>query len=316
MLAASVDRYGAPSVIRVVEVPDPTAGAGEVLVRVTAASVNSGDARMRAANFPPGFGGVARLAIGFRGPRRRILGIALAGTIEAVGAGVTDLAPGDRVAGMIGARMGAHAELAAVQATRLARIPAGVSDDAAAAALFGGTTALYFLRTRAAVSAGDTVLVNGASGSVGSAAVQFARIAGARVTAVTRASNAELVRRLGADRAIDYTVTPLEALDEKFDVVFDAVGNLDRKSGMRLVAEGGVLQLVVAGLGDMLGARGRVHAGTAPERVDDVEHILALVAAGKFDPLVEEVGGLDQVAVAHERIDSGRKVGNLVVTPG
>ena len=170
------------------------------------------------------------MAIGFRGPRRRILGIAVAGTVEAVGAGVIDFAPGDRVAGMIGAQMGAHAEFAAVRASRLARIPAGVSDAAAAAALFGGTTALHFLRTRAAVSAGDTVLVNGASGSVGSAAVQFARIAGARVTAVTRASNAELVQRLGAERVIDYTVTPLHTLDERFDIVVDTVGNLDRKS--------------------------------------------------------------------------------------
>lgn len=324
MRAAVVDRYGPPSVIRVREVPDPAPGRGEVLVRVTAASVNSGDARIRAARFPSGMGVGARLALGIRGPRGAVLGVAYAGVVEALGPGAgpgadpgagPGISVGDRIAGMTGMRMGAHAELAVVPAARAVPIPEGVSDADAVGSIFGGTTALYFLRDRAKLASGQTVLVNGAAGSVGSAAVQLARGLGAHVTAVTRSANADLVRRLGAERTIDYTRTPLDTLDERFDVVFDTVGNVDIAGGRRLLAPGGALLLAVAGLGQMLRARGAVHAGTSPERPEDIAHLLALVATGSFDPLVDIVGGLDAVALAHERIDSGHKTGNLVVQP-
>ncbi|HRA74885.1 MAG TPA: NAD(P)-dependent alcohol dehydrogenase [Propionicimonas sp.] len=316
MRAAVVSRYGPPEHLELVDVPAPEPRAGEVLVRVAAVAVTSGDARMRAGRFPRGFGLLARLAIGLRGPRRRILGIAIAGTVESVGSGVVDFSPGDPVAGMTGSRLGGYAELVAVSAATLVPIPAGVTPPDAAGVLFGGTTALYFLRDRARIKAGDSVLVNGASGAVGASAVQLAKHFGAEVTAVTSERNAALVRRLGADHVVDYAQTPVQALPSRYDIVFDAVGNLSRTDGRALLNPDGSLILAVASLADTVLAREPVIAGPAPERADDVAFLLQLAADGELDPLTEVVGGLAAVVEAHRRVDSGRKVGNLVVLPG
>lgn len=313
MRAAVVDRYGAPEQVRITPVPDPRPGRGEVLVGVEAVAVTAGDARMRAARFPRGFAVPGRVALGVRGPRRRILGAAVAGTVVQVGHDVDGLRVGDRVAGMNGMRLGGHAELVAMRARSLARIPPGVTADAAAGALFGGTTALHFLRDR--VAPGATVLVNGASGAVGSSAVQLAAVAGAEVTAVTSARNTELVARLGAVHAVDYAAVPVATLPGPYDVVLDAVGNLSRSVGLTLLTERGVLLLAVADLSDTVRARGRVVAGPAPERASDVERLLGMLERGELDPVTEVVGGLDAVVEAHRRVDGGHKVGNLVVRP-
>ncbi len=314
MKAAVIDSYGPPDVVRIAEVPRPEPKRGQVLVRVVATAVTAGDARIRGARFPRGFAPLARLALGLRRPRRPILGVVLSGVVEAAGPGAHRFRPGDEVCGMTGAALGAHAEFAAVSERRLAPKPGGVSHADAAAALFGGTTALHFLRDRAALTPGRTVLVNGASGAVGTSAVQLAKHLGAHVTAVTSARNAELVVGLGADRVIDYTSTPLEQLGERFDVVLDAVGNLPRASGMRLLTERGVLLLVVADLWDMVRARGRVKAGRpAPERAEDIEYLLGLVASGVLRPVVRELGGLGAIVDAYRLVDSGHKVGNLIV---
>lgn len=315
MRAAVVTRYGQPDAVRVVELPTPEPGAGEVLVRVAAAAVTAADSRLRAGRFPPGFGAPARLAMGIRGPRARILGNSLSGTVERVGPGVTAFAPGDEVAGMTGFRMRAHAEYAVAPVASLARKPAEVGHADAAGILFGGTTALHFLRDRARVAPGETVLVNGASGSVGSAAVQLARHLGATVTAVASARNRDLVLRLGAGRAVDYAATPVAGLAERFDVVLDAVGNLSRADGLRLLADDGRLALVVASLADTVRAGGRVLAGPAPERAEDIAFLLGLVAAGDLRAVTEVAGGLETLPEAHRLVDSGRKVGNLVVLP-
>ena len=197
MRAAVVNRYGPPEDIVVAEIPTPELRPGEVLVRVEAVAVTSGDARLRAGRFPKGFGLLARLGVGLRGPRRRILGVALSGRVERVAPGVQGFAPGDEVAGMSGTRLGAHAEFVAVPAASMVHKPGTVAHADAAGVLFGGTTALYFLRDRAGVRPGDTVLVNGASGAVGSSAVQLAKYLGADVTAVTSAPNADLVAGWG-----------------------------------------------------------------------------------------------------------------------
>lgn len=314
MRAAVVDRYGPPEVARVVEVPDPAPGAGDVLVRVAAAAVTSGDARIRGARFPAGFGPFARLGLGLTRPRRRVLGLCFSGVVEAVGRDVTGVAVGDEVAGMSGARMGAHAELVAVPAGRVVTKPAGVGHEAAAGVLFGGTTALFFLR-QAGLRAGASVLVAGASGAVGTNLVQLAKHLGAMVTAVTSGANAALVERLGADRVIDYTATDLTTVPDRFDVVVDAVGSLGITGGRRLLAPGGVLVLGVAGLGETLRARGNVRAGAAPERAEDFAELLALVASGELEVVLDEAVPLTDIATAYRRVDSGRKVGNVVVRP-
>lgn len=313
MQAALAGRYGPPDTIRITEIPAPEPRADEVLLRVVATPVTAGDARIRAGRFPPGFGPLARLGLGLRGPRRPVLGVVCSGVVERVGRRVTDLSPGDAVTGMTGARMGAHAEYLAVKAARLAPKPAGLSHAEAAGALFGGTTALHFLRDRAAVQPGQQVLVNGASGSVGSAAVQLARHLGAEVTAVTSGRNRELASRLGAAHVIDYTTAPIAQLRGDYDLVFDAVGNVARSDGPRLLAPGGSLVLAVAGLADTLRARGRIYAGATPERAEDFALLLDLAAQGRFDPLVRTLEGLEAIPEAHRVVDSGRKVGNLVV---
>lgn len=305
MRAAIADRYGPPEVMEVIEADDPRPGRDQVLVRVTAAAVTSGDARIRAARFPPGFGAVARMAFGLRRPRRPILGGTFAGVIEPTG---------ERVAGMTGMAMGTHAELVAVDAVRAVPIPDGVSDDDAAGVLFGGTTARHFLR-RAEVGPGQRVLVNGAAGAVGTNAVQLARHLGATVTGVCRGANAELVERLGAEHVIDHTTTDLGVISDRFDVVFDAVGNLSVARGRRLLTPGGRLVLAVAGLRDTVLRRRNVLTGASGERPEDIAALLGLVARGELRVVLDETYDLAEIVDAHRRVDTGRKVGNLIVRP-
>lgn len=318
MRAVVVDRYGPPEVAQVRDLPTPAPRRGQALVRVAAAAVTSGDARMRAGRFPPGFTVPARLALGVRGPRRRVLGAAFSGDVVALGDGVTGLAVGDRVSAMTGFTLGGHAELVAVRATRLVPTPPDLTHDAAAAVLFGGVTALDYLRDRARLTPGATVLVNGASGAVGTAAVQLARHLGATVTGVTSAPNAALVTRLGAARVVDHRTTSLDdlrAAGERFDVVLDAVGNVGTAGGRALLTPSGVLLLAVAGLGPTLTARGPVKAGPASEGVDVIADVLRLTAQGVLDPLVESTHPLAGIVDAYRRIDTGHKVGNIVVRP-
>jgi NADPH:quinone reductase-like Zn-dependent oxidoreductase len=242
-----------------------------------------------------------------------VLGICVSGVVAQVGDRVTGLTLGDEVCGMTGGVLGAHAELVAVKAERLVRKPPGVSHADAAGVLFGGTTAMHFLRDR--VRPGSTVLVNGASGAVGAATVQLARRAGARVTAVCSGPNADLVTSLGADAVIDYTKTPLETVTDTYDVVLDTVGNIAVPLGRSLLAPGGVLLLAVADLAQTLRARGDVVAGPAKERPEDFAVLLDLVAAGELRPLVERTFPLADIVEAHRLVDSGRKVGNVVVVP-
>ena len=159
------------------------------------------------------------------------------------------------------------------------------------------------------------VLVNGGSGAVGTAAVQLARHAGATVTAVTSDANTELMGSLGATHVIDYRRQPLDGIDERFDIVLDTVGNLDLTSGRRLLADGGRLLLAVASLGQMLRARGDVAAGPAPERVADMEELLALVAQGALTVVVSATFALSDIVEAYRLVDGGHKVGNVLVLP-
>lgn len=315
MRAAVIERYGAPEVVHVVDVPRPRPRAEEVLVRVEAAAVTSGDARIRGARFPAGFRIPARMAFGIVRPRRSILGSSFSGVVEEVGTRVHDLAPGDEVCGMTGFKFGAHAEYLTVPVKKIADKPSGVTHEDAAGLLFGGTTALYFLRDKASVGPGMSVLVNGASGAIGTNAVQLAKHFGATVTAVTSAPNAQLVMDLGADQVIDYTDHALTATAERFDVVLDAVGNLSIQSGRRLLRDQGVLLLAVASLGTTIRARGNVVAGSTPERVDDFTFLLQLLDQGEITVVHDQTYALDEIADAHRRVDSGHKRGNIVVRP-
>lgn len=315
MRAAVIDRYGPPEVVHVAEVPRPQPGKQDVLVRVRAAAVTSGDSRIRGARFPAGFGPMVRLAFGVTRPRRRVLGGTFAGVIEAVGAHVEDRVVGEAVCGMTGIRLGAHADFVVAPARRVVPVPVAVSLDDAAGVLFGGTTALFFLRDKASLSPGMSVLVNGASGAVGTNAVQLAKHFGATVTAVTSTANAGLVTSLGADDVIDYTTGDLATVHARFDVVLDCVGNLNITSGRRLLTDRGVLVLVVASLWNTIRARGNIIAGSSPERVDDFALLLDLIASGELSVVHDRSYDLEHVVDAYRYVDSGHKRGNVLIHP-
>ena len=210
--------------------------------------------------------------------------------------------------------MGPHADLVAARVKRVVKKPAGVTHDDAAAVLFGGTTALFYLRDKAGVKPGQSVLVNGASGAVGTNAVSSPSTSGPASPA-SRARNAALVSDLGAEHVIDYTRTPLEEVGERFDVVLDTVGSVTPASGKRLLRPGGVLLLAVADLWQTVTAHGQVKAGPAPERAEDAGLLLRLVAEGTLRVVIDHAYDLDDIAAAHERVDTGHKVGSIVVHP-
>lgn len=315
MRAAWFDRYGPPENVRVTDAPTPAPGAGEVLVRVHAAAVTSADSRVRGARFPKGFGPFARLVFGIARPRRRILGNSFSGLVEAVGPRVTRFRPGDAVCGMTGARMGAHAEYLAVADKRITAKPDTVSHDDAAGMLFGGTTALFFLRDKATVTPGTSVLVNGAAGAIGTNAVQLAKHAGAVVTGITSGPNTDLVKRLGADHIIDYTRHDPHTGTDRYDIVLDTVGNLSIATGRRLLTDDGVLLLAVGTLSENVRARGNIRTGTAPERPADFDHLLDLVASGNLEVVIDRAYDLADAAQAHAHVDTGHKIGNIVIRP-
>lgn len=322
MKAAIYRAYGPPGVVRVEDVTRPEPRDNEVLIRVQASTVSSADIRMRSLKLPPGFAPFARPALGLLGPRKPILGTELSGVIEAVGSRVTRFQVGDRVFAFPGIDLGAHAELRAMpEEGRIAPMPAGLTFAQAAALCFGGTTALHFLQDKAQLQPGQRVLVIGASGAVGSAAVQIARALGAEVTGVSSAANAAQVLALGAADVIDYTRQTPGADGRRWHAVLDAVGVLSNAAGLRLLEPGGALLPIVAGLGQLLSAPftrkpegRRIFAGPAEERVEHLAILAALAERGAFVPLIDRAYPLDDIAQAHAYVDQGRKRGSVVIT--
>jgi NADPH:quinone reductase-like Zn-dependent oxidoreductase len=315
-------RYGPPDVVRLSDVPTPVPKANEVLIRIRATTVTTADWRARSLEMPPGFWLMGRAVFGFSGPRKQILGTELAGDIAAVGSAVTRFKPGDQVFAFTGASYGCHAEYRVMPETGpIALKPANLSYEQAAALSFGGTTALSFLRDKGKVKRGDKVLIVGASGGVGTAAVQIARHFGAEVTAVCSGPNAELVRSIGANKVIDYTKEDFTKSGATYDIIFDTTGSMSMARCEQSLVQGGRLLLVLASLAQTLGleraskASGkRVIAGVASERVEDLRLLASLAEAGEFTPVIDQVFPLENAAEAHARVDSGRKRGNVVLT--
>ncbi len=321
MKAAVYDRYGPPEVLRIDEVPVPVPRDGEVLVRVHASVVGAVDSIARR-----GVPRQIRAYFGLRRPRIHVLGADFAGEVAAVGAKVTRFAVGEQVFGTIAPRFGAHAEYVRVSENgALAPKPAGVS-HAEAAALVDGT-ALCFLRDKAKLRAGQSILVNGASGSVGTAAVQHARAFGATVTAVCSGANETLVRSLGAEEVIDYTKQDFTRTGQTYDVIFDAVGTSSfsrcrdalNRGGVYLTAASSLRILVQMAWTKAFANRKAMVAftGLRPtrEKLNDLRHITELVTAAKMVPVVDTTYPLRQIADAHRYVDTGHKRGNVLVTP-
>ncbi|MCC6159228.1 MAG: NAD(P)-dependent alcohol dehydrogenase [Deltaproteobacteria bacterium] len=324
MRAAVYRRYGGPEVVSVEIVPRPRPGPGEVLLRVHASTVSSGDARVRSLRVPTGFGLLSRAALGFFGPRKPVLGTELAGEVVALGDGVTDYALGERVAAYPGVALGCHAEYRTMPVKgNIARLPDSISFEQGAALAFGGTAALHFLRDAAKLQSGERVLVIGASGAVGAAAVQLAKHFGASVTGVTSTANVELVRGLGADRVVDYAREPLFGAGDAYDVIFEAVGvhayaecRAGLANGGRLILCAGSVPQILGSLVRTIGTTHRVLAGGAPERPADLALLVSLAEAGRYAPPIDRTYPLERITEAHAYVDTGRKRGNVVVTMG
>jgi NADPH:quinone reductase-like Zn-dependent oxidoreductase len=320
MKAAVYRRYGAPDVVTLAEVPTPTPKEDEVLIKVHATTVSSGDWRVRSLKLPAGFGPFARLAFGVFGPRQPILGTELSGEIVAVGNKVDNFQPGERVFAMPGVRMGAHAEYVTMRASgAIALKPPRLTDEEAAALSFGGTTALNFLR-RGNVKSGDKLLINGASGAVGSAAVQLGRHFGAEVTAVCSAGNHLLVRALGAAHVIDYRQEDFTKNGETYDVIMDTAGTAPFSRCQGSLKAGGRLLAVLAGLPEMVQipwqtwtTKKTIIAGPAPERAEDLRLLGALAESGVYKPVIDRRYTFDQIVEAHHHVDTGHKRGSVVV---
>ncbi len=321
MKAIVYESYGPPDVLQLKEVEKPVPKENEILIRIHAATVTSGDCRVRSLNMPFGFGLIARLFLGVSRPRRQVLGTELAGAIEAVGGGVSKFNVGDRVFAFSGMGMGCHAEYKCMsEDAAVVLTPDNLTDEQAAAMSFGGTTALDFFR-RAKLQPGERVLVNGASGAVGTAAVQLARHFGAEVTGVCSTTNMELVRSLGATHVIDYRHEDFTQKGETYDVIVDTVGTAPFSRSKNSLKEGGRLLLVLAGLPDMLPipwvqmtSSKKIIAGPAAERVEDLLFLATLAETGAFEPVIDRHYPFAQIADAHRYVDSGRKIGNVIVT--
>jgi NADPH:quinone reductase-like Zn-dependent oxidoreductase len=320
MRAAVYRRFGGPDVVQIDEVATPEPGPDEILIRVHATTVSAADHRSRARDIPRGLTLPSSLVLGFRRPKRPVLGMDAAGVVAAVGSEIDEFSVGDEVVAMLGSRFGGHAEYAiAAMGDAIVHKPRALDFAAAASIVFGSITAQAFLN-QVDVRKGTRVLVNGASGAVGASVVQLAAAVGAHVTGVTSAANSEMVRSLGAQRTIDYAEHDFSADGCVYDVVVDCVGNAPVRRIRASVARGGAVLLIAGDLRSLLTARSDarrygITVVTSPGqyRAEDLKHVFELAEEGVLRPTIDRVYSFDDIAEAHRYVDTGRKRGSVVV---
>jgi NADPH:quinone reductase-like Zn-dependent oxidoreductase len=312
MKAIVCTAYGSPDVLELRDVAKPVPGDHDVLIKVHATTAHRGDVRIRRFDVPRGQRFMARLVLGFTRPKNPILGMELAGVVESVGKDVTLFKPGDEVFGFTGWGLGAYAEYACIREKprksvtkdgMLAMRPANMTlQEAAAGVATGAATALRVLR-KANIKVGQKVLIYGASGSVGTYAVQLAKSLGADVTGVCSTANLELVGSLGADHVIDYTRQDFTEGGVTYDVVFDAVGKLSTSQGKKALTSNGIYLDVHKDSGS--------GGGGNPE---DLAFLRTLIEAGKVRAVIDRCYPLEQIVEAHRYVEQGHKKGHVVVT--
>jgi 2-desacetyl-2-hydroxyethyl bacteriochlorophyllide A dehydrogenase len=309
MKAIIYTQYGPPEVLHLSEVEKPTPKDNEILLRIKATAVNSGDVRLRKADpF------AVRFIFGLLKPKINILGSVFSGEVESVGKQVKLFKAGDQVFGHIDMRFGAYAEyLCLPEDGSIAMKPGNILHQEAAVIPFGGVTALHFIK-KAAIKPGQKVLVIGASGAVGSAAVQLAKAYGALVTGVCSTSNIDLVKSIGADYAIDYTKEDFTQNGERYDVIFDTVNSISVSRSLKSLSKNGTMILSAAGMPEMVQglwisktSSRKVLTGVISHAAKDITFLKELIEAGKMRPVIDRTYDLAQMAEAHAYVEKGHK---------
>jgi NADPH:quinone reductase-like Zn-dependent oxidoreductase len=318
MKAAVYTKYGPPEVVQITNTEKPVPKKNELLIKVHAATVNRTDCGFRSANYF-----IVRFFSGLFRPKNKILGNEFAGEIEAVGNAVTGFKPGDSVFGYNDQKFGAHAEYMVTRADGpVATMPENMPYQTAAALTEGAHYALCNLRA-AKIKSGQTYLINGATGAIGSAAVQLAKHFGVTVTAVCNTKNLELVKSLGADEVIDYTVHDFTNMERQFDVVFDAVGKSSFKKCKPLLKKGGIYMSTELGymsqnpflalITPLLGGK-KVLFPIPTSSKEDILLLKELAVTGQFKPVLDRHYPLEQIVDAYTYVETGQKTGNVVIT--
>jgi len=303
MKAIVATQYGGPEVLQIKEIEKPTPKNNEILIKVHATSVTAGDFRMRSFTVPPLLWLPARIALGITKPKQPIYGMELAGEVEAMGNDVTRFKVGDQVfASTLTENFGAYAQYKCFpEAGMVAIKPATLSYEEATAVPIGATTALRLLR-KGNIQRGQKVLIYGASGSVGTYAIQLARYFGAEVTGVCSTANLEMVRSLGADDVIDYTKEKISSRAERYDIIFDTVAKLPKAEAGKALAPNGAY-VTMARL-------------DSKENMENLVFIKDLIEAGELKVVIDRCYPLEKMVEAHRYVDTGRKKGNVVIAVG
>ncbi|MDR2496718.1 MAG: NAD(P)-dependent alcohol dehydrogenase [Tannerellaceae bacterium] len=320
MKAIICTKYGSPQVLQMQDVPKPAPKDHEALIKNVATTVTVADCRVRGFDVPASFWLPAKLALGFSKPRQPILGNELSGIVEAVGKKVSRFKVGDKVFAFSAHKFGAYSEYTCVDENAcIALKPENMSFEQSAALSFGGITALHFLR-KANIAQGDKILIYGASGSVGTYVVQIAKFLGAEVTGVCSSGNLELVRTLGADSVVDYTVSNIAELSDKFDVIFDTVGKMDGAQFLKIIKPGGRYIHLVAPLLtalkirlQLLSSKIKFVGGTYQATTEHINAIKKMAEYSVIKPVIDRQYSFDEIASAHEYVDKGHKKGNVTI---
>jgi NADPH:quinone reductase-like Zn-dependent oxidoreductase len=320
MRAVICPAYGPPDVLRLAEVEKPQPKSTEVLVKVRATTVTVADVRIRAFNVPKSFWIPARLMLGLTKPRNAILGVEFAGIVEEIGSDVKKFKKGDEVFGSTLGSMGGYAEYKTAPEGAIIAKPANINFGEAAAITIGALTALHFLRL-GGITKGQKVLIYGASGSVGSYAVQLARHYGAEVTGVCSTGNVPLVQSLGAQKVIDYKARDYEKQLETYDIIMDAVDKASFSVCNKALSGNGVYLNVTQPFRSLemmrvaMTTKKKIITGQSPPWTDEpLKTVTELVASGKVKVIVDQVYPFDQIVDAHRYVDAGHKKGNVVIT--